>query len=1095
MKSLILFLSNLLNIRQGERRRLAIFYVMLFLFSNGVNWGGSVVEAAFINQPGLGVPALPLIIMADAVVSVIAIIIYTAFVDRIANDYLLIGLLFGFVIGIAAGHALITVGQFSIAYSLLFVVNRASDSIFLLHWWTYVSEYYDIRAFKRLAPVILSAKTLGLLTSGLTLPLLTSLLRPADIILIWLCTQALIIVPTRLMPRLLRETRRPNIHHSLHRESFITSMREGYRYVRFSGYLRWFALASLALAIASALFQSLSSQVVQATFPDETGYANFLGVMSIIGGFLSFPLQLFLMNRIIRRIGVGGAMQLYPLSTAIASAALVFLPPQVFSAALGVLNRSPFRLAFRAPIMGLVYNVVPARVRGRTRAFVSGLVEPVGAVLGSMTLLAIHSTGQPGLLAGTLMLLVAVYILATIATQRRYSSTLVETLQNEEYSALAGSDVLSVSDPQTLNQLKARLLAASPHTSDTFFLARLLAESGGKAAVPILKDVLAAHPGDTTLQLAVINALVMTQATTPDVITLYLQFIDHPDEQIRQAAIDGLDDAAEFTPSQYQLLHTRLQEETNIELRARLIPVVLRSGDAQYIETAHAALSTLLNGGDNSEVLLGLEVITDIDDTRYLPRMITLAEHYDDELRLGAVRALDAFARRNIPTGLSIQHFDHLLHDPVEHIRELALSILRYTDDPEQHDLMLVGLKDPSTTVRRAAVRVLVEMGHEIIPLLVTASEAKRNDPLGCKMATVALAHLQRQRYQRAIEDYIVADLREIYQNHRQLGALEAYQASQGIRILRTTLQEQNEEYLDDIFYLLSAIAPAASIATIREALESDSPTIKAGGVEALESIVSAQTANWIASRFDDRLLHSFMASMMEQTGIPARLRPEAALRQLIMDQDDSWLRATAAFALGEIEGLFSEADRDTLFKKALTDSYADVRQAVRAATRRRSQSQEQLMLSQIERIMFLKQVSIFQSIPLEQLKAIAMVCEPESFPAKAIIFRQGEASSGLYVITAGQVAIQVHGQRTETIQLATLGVNAYFGDMSLFNNRPRSAAAVALQPTEVLKLSRTSFIRLVRQFPDMSLTLLDVLSQRLAEVNEQLADNRSTTV
>src|SRR5690606_34612176 len=118
------------------------------------------------------------------------------------------------------------------------------------------------------------------------------------------------------------------------------------------------------------------------------------------------------------------------------------------------------------------------------------------------------------------------------------------------------------------------------------------------------------------------------------------------------------------------------------------------------------------------------------------------------------------------------------------------------------------------------------------------------------------------------------------------------------------------------------------------------------------------------------------------------------------------------------------------------------------------------LMLSQIERIMFLKQVSIFQSIPLEQLKAIATVCEPEAFPAKTLIFKQGEASSGLYIVTAGQVAIQVQRHRTEVIHLATLEVNAYFGEMSLFNNRPRSAAAVALQATEVLKLSRTSFIR-----------------------------------
>ncbi|HEX2623504.1 MAG TPA: cyclic nucleotide-binding domain-containing protein, partial [Phototrophicaceae bacterium] len=834
---------------------------------------------------------------------------------------------------------------------------------------------------------------------------------------------------------------------------------------------------------------------------------NFLGVMNIIGGLLTFPLQLFLMNRIINRVGVSNTMLLYPLSTALSSAALLFLPPQVFNAALGVLNRSVFRLAFRAPVMGLVYNVVPSRIRGRTRAFVSGLIEPVGAVLGSLLLLAIPTLGISNLLAIALSALVATYVLGTLGTRRYYGTTLVTTLQSEEYSALFDNDdLLTVSDPQTLNRLKDQLLASTT-PDNTFFMARLLAESGGKAAVPILQEVLQNQIGDSSndhtlaLQSGILNALVMTQATTPDVIALFFMFIDHSDQHMREAAIDGLEEAHSFSTDQFSHLHTRLTIETSLKLQGRLIPVLLRAPDPHYVETAHTALNTLLTGTVPAHILTGLEVVIQInhDVIRYIPVILALIHHQDDEIRLGAVRALETFIRHGTAVDLNIYQLDHLQNDPVERIRELALSIIRHTDDPEQHYLILSGLKDPSRAVRHTAVRVLIDMGDDITLMLISTVAAKKTDAMVRKLATVVLAQVQPGRHHRQIEDYIIDDLREIYQNNRQLAALVKvtnYQSSQGIRILQTTLQEQNELHLDDIFYLLTTLAPPPVVGTIREALESDVSAIKASGIEVLESLISATLVRWLSAQFDASTHDGFMTAMSEKTGIPADLSARDALNQLLIDQEDSWLRAAALYALGEIEGVFSLRERETLLKEALADPFADVRQAARAAQRRlktngQNPSQElQLMsmLSQIERIMFLKQVSLFQSIPLEQLKALAAVCESEVFPAKVTIFKQDEASGGLYVVTAGQVAIQVRGHATSTIQLATLGVNAYFGEMSLFNNRPRSASAVTLQETEVMKLSRTSFIRLVRQFPDMSLTLLDVLSQRLAELNEQLA-------
>jgi CRP-like cAMP-binding protein len=59
---------------------------------------------------------------------------------------------------------------------------------------------------------------------------------------------------------------------------------------------------------------------------------------------------------------------------------------------------------------------------------------------------------------------------------------------------------------------------------------------------------------------------------------------------------------------------------------------------------------------------------------------------------------------------------------------------------------------------------------------------------------------------------------------------------------------------------------------------------------------------------------------------------------------------------------------------------------------------------------------------------------------------------------------------------------------MSLFDQGPRSAAAIAIQDTLMLRLRREPLLELVRCHPDLSLGLIDVLSQRLRTANDRIA-------
>jgi len=96
-------------------------------------------------------------------------------------------------------------------------------------------------------------------------------------------------------------------------------------------------------------------------------------------------------------------------------------------------------------------------------------------------------------------------------------------------------------------------------------------------------------------------------------------------------------------------------------------------------------------------------------------------------------------------------------------------------------------------------------------------------------------------------------------------------------------------------------------------------------------------------------------------------------------------------------------------------------------------------------------------------------------------VFEQGSRGASMYVILAGKVRIERLGSAGPEI-LSELGPGEFFGEMALVDSGTRMAAAVALSDeTRLAEIDRARFIYLISQQPAFSLTVMRVLSQRLA--------------
>ena len=73
------------------------------------------------------------------------------------------------------------------------------------------------------------------------------------------------------------------------------------------------------------------------------------------------------------------------------------------------------------------------------------------------------------------------------------------------------------------------------------------------------------------------------------------------------------------------------------------------------------------------------------------------------------------------------------------------------------------------------------------------------------------------------------------------------------------------------------------------------------------------------------------------------------------------------------------------------------------------------------------------------------------------VIFREGDPGTEMYVVFEGKVEIYRDSDGSHT-QLATLGPDSFFGEMALFDDRPRSASAKAVGPVEVRVVNESTF-------------------------------------
>jgi CRP/FNR family transcriptional regulator, cyclic AMP receptor protein len=130
-------------------------------------------------------------------------------------------------------------------------------------------------------------------------------------------------------------------------------------------------------------------------------------------------------------------------------------------------------------------------------------------------------------------------------------------------------------------------------------------------------------------------------------------------------------------------------------------------------------------------------------------------------------------------------------------------------------------------------------------------------------------------------------------------------------------------------------------------------------------------------------------------------------------------------------------------------------------------------MLLTIEKVLILKSVNIFSSVPEAQLVDLATIVESVEFEAGEIIMNQGDLGSSMYIVVDGKVRF-FDGDN----ELGVSGNRAVFGELSALDPEPRAASVQALEDCTLLRVDGESLYEMMSGNKEVTRGIIHVLCE-----------------
>ncbi|MGI6604049.1 MAG: Crp/Fnr family transcriptional regulator [bacterium] len=133
--------------------------------------------------------------------------------------------------------------------------------------------------------------------------------------------------------------------------------------------------------------------------------------------------------------------------------------------------------------------------------------------------------------------------------------------------------------------------------------------------------------------------------------------------------------------------------------------------------------------------------------------------------------------------------------------------------------------------------------------------------------------------------------------------------------------------------------------------------------------------------------------------------------------------------------------------------------------------------------------VPIFSSLDTAGLLEVSSLIEHREYQRGELLFSQGDAGNYLYIVRFGRIKLYTVSAEGRQQIIRILERGDFFGELALFQNTRQSYCAEAMDDSGICLLPQESLKSLLREKPEIALSLLDAMSVRLAQAEDFIGE------
>lgn len=143
------------------------------------------------------------------------------------------------------------------------------------------------------------------------------------------------------------------------------------------------------------------------------------------------------------------------------------------------------------------------------------------------------------------------------------------------------------------------------------------------------------------------------------------------------------------------------------------------------------------------------------------------------------------------------------------------------------------------------------------------------------------------------------------------------------------------------------------------------------------------------------------------------------------------------------------------------------------------------------DEVEMLRRIPLFSGVAPAKLKLLAFTSDRVSYRADQALFRQGDMGDAAYVIMSGTAEVSVDTPNGQ-IKVAEVEHDSIVGEIAILCDVLRTATVTASTPLEALRISKEHFLKLLSDYPEMTIEIMRVLASRLSHTTAELSEERS---